>query len=133
MLRPGGQALVSVPFRHADSIAELGTDRRLYQRHYSTTTIRSSLLEPSGLVEHGRILYGERLRFYRLATRAPAALDWLRRPWDSLITLLALRPVSDATKASAVLIDLRNPGRDTISIDLPWGARPAPPSGSRAP
>lgn len=109
VVKPGGQALVSVPFRAAGSAVELDPDLRPYQRHYSPATLQSSLLEPSGLEQKGRVLYGERLPFYRLSTRWPGPLDWLRRPWDSLLSALLLRPVGAPEKASAVLCDLRKP------------------------
>lgn len=106
VLRPGGQAIVTVPFRAVGSAVELGDDLQLYQRHYSPGTLATSLLEPSGLVERTRVLYGERLGFYGLAGRLPLPLDWARRPWDSVLSMMLLHPVREPEKASAVLSHL---------------------------
>lgn len=112
VLKPGGQAIVTVPFRAAGSVVELGRDLGLYQRHYSPETLTTSLLGPSGLAERTLIWYGERLAFYRLSRRLPLALDWIRRPWDSLLSVVMLHPVNEPTKASAVLCDLFKPPRN---------------------
>lgn len=109
VLRRGGQAIVTVPFRAEGSAVEMTDQLDLYQRHYSPRTLGTSLLEPSGLVERRRILYGERMPFYRLSTRLPPAADMLRRPWDTVLTALLMRPVARDAAAVAVLCDLRKP------------------------
>jgi SAM-dependent methyltransferase len=109
VLKPGGHGLVTLPFRSAGSVVELTADLKLFQRHYSPQTLQRFLVEPSGLREVGRHHYGERLPFYALTRRLPAPLDWLRRPWDTLLTLLLLREVSDLTEADAILVELEKP------------------------
>lgn len=60
-------------------------------------------------IARGRAPLGERLSFYALTRRLPRLLDWLRRPWDTLVTRLWLRKVSDLTQADAVLVGLQRP------------------------
>lgn len=63
VLRPGGLALVTVPFRAEGSLDELTEEHQFFQRHYSPETLRRTLLERSGLEERDRIHYGECLPF----------------------------------------------------------------------
>jgi len=107
--RPGGRGLVTLPFRSAGSVLELTPDLDLFQRHYSPQTLQRALIAPSGLREVGRRYYGERLPFDAFTRRLPSPLDWLRRPWDILLTRLLLWEVRDPTRADAVLVELEKP------------------------
>lgn len=109
VLRPGGVGLVTVPFRAEGSVQELTEDLDLFQWHYSPDTLAGSFIAPSGLAEQRRVLYGERLPFHAWTRRLPACLDWARRPWDTLVSGLLLRPVTAASAADAVLLVLRKP------------------------
>jgi len=55
------------------------------------------------------VLYGERLPFHGWTRRLPAWLDWARRPWDTVVSGLLLRPVTERRAADAVLLVLRKP------------------------
>lgn len=65
-----------------------------------------SLVGPARLVQRDRMLYGERLPYYKATHRLPAALRWLLRPWDSLVSAALIHPTTDAASASAALIEL---------------------------
>lgn len=45
----------------------------------------------------------------RLDAALPAWLDWARRPWDTVVSGLLLRPVTERRAADAVLLVLRKP------------------------
>lgn len=109
ILRPGGVGLVTVPFRAEGSAQELTDDLDMFQWHYSPDTLASSFIAPSGLTEQRRVLYGERLPFHAWTRRLPAWLDWTRRPWDTVLSGLLLRPVAAERAADAVLLELRKP------------------------
>ncbi|MBW3604929.1 MAG: class I SAM-dependent methyltransferase [Actinobacteria bacterium] len=109
VLRPGGVGLVTVPFRAEGSVQELTDDLGLFQWHYSPDTLTNSFIAPSGLTEQRRLLYAERLPFHAWTRRWPAWLDWARRPWDTIVSGLLLRPVADQRAADAVLLVLRKP------------------------
>ncbi|ROO63116.1 methyltransferase family protein [Micromonospora sp. Llam0] len=82
VLRPGGRAVVTVPFRSRGSMIELH-GLQPFQRHYSPATLAESFVRPSGLAVESTICYGERLPFYALTRRLPSRahrLLILRRP-----------------------------------------------------
>lgn len=106
VLRHGGRGTVTLPYRHEETMPELDEHADFFQWHFSAESLGHRLVKPSGLREVERIYYGERLPFYALARRLPALLDWPRRPWDTLLTGLFLRPVTDPAKASAVCVTL---------------------------
>jgi SAM-dependent methyltransferase len=107
VLKPGGVVWVTVPFRGAaGSTVELDENLEHFQWHYSLSTLRRSLIAPSGLHEQRLILYGERLPFYSLMRRLPAPLRWLLRPWATLLSARLLRTVQDPADASAAMVQL---------------------------
>jgi len=110
VLRPGGRAWITVPYREAGSMIELDEGLRHFQWHYSPDTLRSSLIGPSGLRERRRLLYRERLPFYDLMRRLPRPALRLLRPWASLLSAMFIRPTDDAGYASAALLELELPG-----------------------
>ena len=109
VLRPGGVGLVTVPFRAEGSVQELTDELDLFQRHHSPDTLEASFVAPSGLIEQRRLLFGERLPFHSWTRRLPAWLDWARRPWDTVVSGLLLRPVRLEPAADAILLELRKP------------------------
>jgi len=112
VLRPGGRAWLTVPFRAAGSMIELDAELRHFQWHYSPDTLRSSLLGPSGLTERRRVLYGEHLPFYNLTRKIPSPLVWLVRPWATLLSACLLHPTDNEQHASASLLELERPRQD---------------------
>jgi len=124
VLRPGGRAWLTLPFRAAGSIIELDDELEHFQWHYSPQTLQSSLIEPSGLRATGCLLYEERLPFYKLSRRLPSKLAWLLRPWATVLSALLLRVTSDPQRASAVLLELQSKSVDSVA--------PSPKSRRRA-
>ncbi len=106
VLKPGGVAWLTVPYRAAGSAVELDENLHHFQWHYSSSTLRRSLIAPSGLHEQRLVLYGERLPFYSLIGRLPPPLRWLHRPWAALVSACLLRTVDDPAAASAALVEL---------------------------
>jgi SAM-dependent methyltransferase len=74
VLRPGGRAVIEVPYNHKMRDTYLAADvyeRRyagapvLYQRHYDQVTAQQRLIAPSGLELEQMIVVGERIPFER--------------------------------------------------------------------
>jgi SAM-dependent methyltransferase len=109
VLRPGGRAVITVPFRPSGSFVEM-RDGRPFQRHYSVATLAGSL-GPSGLRLDGAVAYGERLPFDTVSRRLPAWADRVHRPVDTALTAALLHTVDpvDHHRAGAVLLSLHKP------------------------
>lgn len=113
VLKPGGQAVVTVPFRWAGSVVE-HRDKRPYQRLHSPATVLRSFVGPAGLDLQGILPYGERLPFYALSRRLPGWADRLRRPVDTAFSATLMTPYRrHPDRASAVLLLLRKPMENT--------------------
>jgi ubiquinone/menaquinone biosynthesis C-methylase UbiE len=109
VLRPGGEALVTVPFEAAGSKIEQRAGEP-FQRVYSADTMRTSFIEPSGLSLERWMPYGERLPFYAASRRLPRWADRLRRPVDTVATAVLMTPyLRRLDRASAALLQLRRP------------------------
>lgn len=114
ILCPDGCGVVSVPFRYEGSLSETDHRLRLYQRHYSPTTLARSLLGPSGLKELLRTHYGERVPVYRLLRRLPRLARNAIRPWNAALTARSMSVVTDRENASAVMLFL---SKEVPSVD----------------
>ncbi len=124
VLVPGGRVWMTVPYRHAGSAIELDEQLTHFQWHYSSETLAHSLIEPSGLRECRRVLYGERLPFYALMGRIPGPLRWLHRPWDTLLSAALLSTVDDPDRASAALLELQKPASNEPTASTGGNAEP---------
>jgi SAM-dependent methyltransferase len=113
VLRPGGEAIVTVPFGPEGSKIEERAGEP-FQRVYSPDTLSKSFIEPSGLILERWMPYGERLPLYAATRRLPRWADGLRRPVDTVATaaLMTLYP-RRVHRASAVLLQLRRPTETT--------------------
>jgi len=107
LLRPGGIGAITVPFRRTGSLAELGSDLQLYQRHYSAETLCASLLGPSGLQETARLYFGEQWPFYHRLRQLPALLRNALRPLNPLMASRAMTVLPSEAGASAVMMLLQ--------------------------
>jgi SAM-dependent methyltransferase len=109
VLRPGGEAIVTVPFGPAGSKIEERAGEP-FQRVYSPSTMSNSFIAPSGLTLERWTPYGERLPFYAVSRRLPRWADRLRRPVDTVATAVLMTPYPGRIdRASAVLVQLRQP------------------------
>lgn len=108
VLRPGGRAWITVPYRHAGSMIELDDSLDHFQWHYSPQSIVESLLADSGMTVRRSVLYGERFPFYDLLRRSPPTLQRLIRPWSSLLSAVLLHVTDQPEKASAVMLELES-------------------------
>jgi SAM-dependent methyltransferase len=109
VLRPGGEAIVTVPFGAAGSKIEERAGEP-FQRVYSPDTMSKSFIEPSGLILERWMPYGERLPFYAVTRRLPRWADRLRRPVDTVVTAVLMTSYQRRLdRASAVLLQLRRP------------------------
>lgn len=111
VLQPGGRVWLTVPYTAEASKLELNQQMEHFQWHYSDRTLGESLVGPSGLREVRRVLYGERLPYYALSRRLPAAVQWLMRPWDTVLAAVLMRTTLDGANASAVMVELEKTGR----------------------
>jgi SAM-dependent methyltransferase len=131
VLRPGGLAAITVPFTGGayredwvagDVFEREGEGRpNFYQRHYDQATLRSRLIEPSGLEVVETAYFGEPgVRFEPSWNRVPmtwkAPLLWAQ-PFLAQAFLRRLRE-SQLEAACGAAVILRKPG--------PGGGRPRP-------
>lgn len=123
VLRPGGHAVIEVPYDHEARDTYLTADvyeRRFtglpvfYQRHYDQISVRRRLIEPSGLEVERVVVVGERVPFERFWEALP---DPAKAPWlgvACLASLLNHRIVIPNQEA----IDRRSGRRRAMSLTL---------------
>lgn len=104
VLKPGGLAIVEVPYAHQafDTFTEGDVYERkfesapvFYQRHYDERTLRTRLIEPSGLHLREKVVLRERWPFEKLYQKLPFAGRVPLFPLEALISRLNHRRVSE--------------------------------------
>ena len=103
VLRPGGIAIISVPFtsgqfreefRNYDVSGQEHEDKVFYERTYDSAALNARLFEPLGCELEQRVFFGEpRLRFwsvfYYRFLRLPLRYQWLTLPFRAIMPIFS--------------------------------------------
>lgn len=102
VLRPGGIAVLTVPYGPVETEIEVGPHVRYFERRYDDVALERRLIEPSGLGEVGRHYYGEpNFAFSRVWYGLPWLLRLPLRRASRHLAARWLRPLAPPQRARA--------------------------------